>query len=134
MHLLFFLGSPDPSGNVSAMDSRVLNRFRDVGNYAPFAGWFSAMNPIITPPLTMIDPNLIFGGNVLHPSITYDSFYGTNTAQPAGNLVTGLEKEIPQISLLDNALGLTAQARSLKAAGRNAASKAIFQALDIPFA
>ena len=65
----------------------------------------------------MIDPQLIYGGNVLHPPITYNSVYGTNHAGPAGNIVTGLEQEIPEISALDNAIGLTSQARSVKPPG-----------------
>ena len=131
MQLLFFIGSPDPSGNITAVDARQMNPFRDVANYATLGGWFSALNPIITGPLETIDPNLTFGGNVLHPNITYNSVYGTNQAGPAGNIVTGLEQEVPEIGALDNAIGLTSQARSIKASGGSA--KAIFNALAIPW-
>ena len=134
MQLLFFLGSPDPKGNVAALDVRALNPFRDVANYATLGGWISALNPVITAPFAAIDPSIVFGGNVLHPNVTYDAVYGTNTAGPAGGWLTAAEQEIPELTILDNALGLSAKARSIRSAGGNAYAKGMFQALNIPFA
>jgi hypothetical protein len=131
MQLLYFLGTPDPSGNVTAIDVRQMNPFRDVANYATLGGWFSAANPIITGPLEMIDPQLVYGGNVLHPNVTYNSVYGTNQAGAAGSLMNAAQAEIPELSALDNAIGITSQARSLRASGGS--SKAIFSALGIPW-
>ena len=134
MQLLFFLGAPDKQGNVSAIDVRALNPFRDVANYATYGGWISSLNPVITAPFAMIDPSIVFGGNVLHPSVTYDAVYGTNTAGAAGGWLTAAEQEIPELSVLDNALGLSAKARSIRAQGGNAYAKSLFQSLNIPFA
>ena len=132
MQLLFFLGQPDTKGNVSAVDVRALDPFRDVANYATWGGWISSLNPILSAPFAAIDPQIIYGSNVLHPNITYDSVYGTNVAQGTGTAMGAAEAEIPELSVLDNALGLTAQARQIKKSGGE--GKAIFQALNIPFA
>jgi hypothetical protein len=132
MQLLFFLGQPDVKGNVSAVDVRALDPFRDVANYATLGGWISSLNPIISAPFAAIDPQIIYGSNVLHPNITYDSVYGTNVAQGQGTAMSAAEAEIPELSVLDQALGLTSNARRIKSSGGEA--KALFQALNIPFA
>ena len=67
MQLLFFLGQPDASGNVSAVDIRELDPFRDVANYATIGGWLSSLNPVLTAPAVAIDPSIIYGNNVLYP-------------------------------------------------------------------
>lgn len=132
MQLLFFLGSPDTNGNVTAVDARQLDPFRDVANYATLGGWISSMNPIITAPFAAIDPQIIYGGNVLHPNISYDSFYGTNTAGGTGGGLEAAEQEIPELSAVDQALGMSAQARSIKASGGS--GKAILNAVGVPWA
>ena len=133
MQLLFFLGSPDSSGNVSAVDVRALDPFRDVANYATLAGWISSLNPILTAPITAVDPSLIYGSNVLHPQVTYSSLYGTNVAQPAGGWLTAAEQEIPEIGALDSALGWSANARAVKKEGGTAALKNTLSSLGFPW-
>jgi hypothetical protein len=132
MQLLFFLGQPDVKGNVSAVDVRALDPFRDVANYATLGGWISAMNPMISAPFAAVDPQIIYGSNELHPNITYDAIYGTNVAGAQGTPMQAAEAEIPELSVLDQALGLTAKARSVAKSGGEA--KALYQALNIPFA
>jgi hypothetical protein len=132
MQLLFFLGSPDAQGNVSAVDVRALDPFRDVANYATLGGWISSLNPIISAPFAAVDPEIIYGSNVLHPNVTYDSVYGTSTAQATGSPLSAAEQEIPELTVLDQALGLSANARAVAKSGGEA--KALFQALNIPFA
>ena len=133
MQLLFFLGSPDSSGNVSAVDVRALDPFRDVANYATLAGWISSVNPILTAPFVAIDPSLIYGSNVLHPQVTYSTLYGTDVAQPSGGLLAAAEQEIPEIGALDNALGWSANARAVKKEGGTAALKDTLSALGFPW-
>jgi len=130
MQLLFFLGQPDAAGNVSAVDIRELDPFRDVANYATIGGWLSSLNPVLTAPAVAIDPNIIYGGNVLYPNITYNSVYGTNQAAGSGSFLGALEQEVPEIGALDAALGLTANARAVKKAG--GADQDILNALNIP--
>jgi hypothetical protein len=134
MQLLFFLGSPNAQGDVSAVDVRALDPFRDVANYATLSGWISALNPIIVAPFATVDPSIIFGDNSLYPNVSYSTVYGSNEAQPAGSALTGIEQEIPEVSILDNALGLSAQARAIRKEGGEAYGKAMFESLNIPFA
>jgi hypothetical protein len=133
MQLLLFLGQPDTSGNVSAVDIRAIDPFRDVANYATLSGWISGLNPILTAPITAIDPSIIYGGNTLYPNVTYSQMYGTNVAQPQGGLLTAAEQEIPEIGALDQALGLSANARAVKKQGGTAALKDTLSSLGFPW-
>lgn len=133
MQLLFFLGSPDAQGNVSAVDVRQLDPFRDVANYATLSGWISSLNPIISAPAAAIDPSIIYGDNTLYPNVTYNAVYGTNEAKASGGWLSAAEQEIPELGAVDQALGLSAQARAIKKEGGTAATKTMLSALGIPW-
>lgn len=133
LQLLLFLGQPDVNGNVTGIDVRAMNPFRDVANYATLQGWLSALNPILTAPVTAIDPQIIFGSNQLYPSVTYNSFYGTNVAGPAGSPMTIAQQFVPEFGALDYALGLSAQARAVKRQGGSAQLKDMLASLGIPW-
>lgn len=134
LQFLLFLGSPDAEGNVSAIDVRSFDPLRDVANYATLAGLISSLNPVITAPLAVIDPSIIFGGNPLYPNVTYDQFYGIEEAGSQGSPLNALEQVIPQVGALDAALNLSGQYRTLAATNPNDFAKTIFEALNIPFA
>ena len=134
LQFLFFLGSPDAAGNVSAMDVRFMDPLRDVANYATIGGWIASMNPILSAPIAMIDPQASFGGVPLYPNVTYDQFYGIETASAQGSPLTAIEGVVPQVSALDAALGISAQYRQLAQRNPNGFAKAIFQSLNVPFA
>jgi hypothetical protein len=134
LQFLMFLGSPDVAGNVNALDVRFMDPLRDTANYATIGGWISALNPIISAPIAMIDPSVIFGGVPLYPNVTYDQFYGIETAPAQGSPLTAVEQVVPQISALDAALGISAQYRHLAATNPNSFAKAIFESLNVPFA
>jgi len=131
---LMFLGSPDANGNVSALDVRALNPLRDVANYATLGGVISALNPVISAPFAMVDPQVIFGSNVLYPTLTYNQLYGTREAAAGGTALTAIEQFIPEATTVDAALGLSAQYRNLQRSNPAAFTKVIFQSLNIPFA
>ena len=103
---LFFLGHPDEQGNVTALDVRAMNPLRDVANYATWGGIIGGLNPVITAGFSAVDPSITFGGNQLYPHLTYDQFYGIETAGPQGNLVTAASAVVPQIGGIKSALGL----------------------------
>ena len=134
IQLLMFLGSPDVEGNVTAIDVRSMDPLRDVANYATLAGVISSLNPVLSAPLAVIDPNIIFGGNPLYPNVTYDQFYGIEAAGSQGSPLTALEQVVPQVTALDAALNLSGQFRNEAATNPNAFAKTIFSALNIPFA
>jgi hypothetical protein len=133
IQLLFFLGSPNSDGTVNTLDLRALDPLRDTANYATLSGLLSTLNPVFTAPFAMIDPSIVFGDNVLYPSLTYDQLYGTKVAAPAGNILTAAEQYVPQIGALDVALGLSAQYRGLRQYDPSGFSKLIFTDLGIPF-
>jgi hypothetical protein len=134
IQLLFFLGSPDAQGNVNAIDIRALNPLRDTANYASLSGWIAALNPILTAPISAVDPSITFGNNVLYPNVTYNSLYGTSEAAPAGNEWNAIESVVPQVSALDSAFNLSGQYSYLRQSGQsNAFLKKIYESLNIPF-
>ena len=110
---LFFLGSPDAQGNVTAIDLRAVNPLRDVANYATWQGLIGGLNPAITSVLAQIDPDIIYGGNTLYPNLTYDQFYGIEEAGPQGNLLTGAEQFVPQIGAMQSALAVAGQRQGM---------------------
>jgi hypothetical protein len=131
---LFFLGSPDQNGNVSAVDVRALNPLRDVANYATLGGLISSLNPVLSAPFAVVDPQIVFGSNTLYPTLTYSQLYGTREASPSGNVLTAAEQFVPELTTLDAALGLSAQYRNLQRSNPASFTKLIFESLNIPFA
>jgi hypothetical protein len=131
---LFFLGQPDATGNVSALDVRFLNPLRDVANYATLGGLISTLNPVIAAPFAAVDPEVIFGNNVLYPNISYNALYGVKEAAPSGGGWSAVEQFVPEASALQAAIGAGSQYRNLAKSNPNAFAKAIFGALNIPFA
>lgn len=133
IQLLFFLGSPDQFGNVSALDARYLDPLRDTANYASIQGFFQSLNPIVSAPMSYLDPQAVFGANELYPNVTYSQLYGVTTAGPQGNLWNVAEGFAPQLTALDQAYNLSGEYGYLKTANPEAFSKKIFQSLNIPF-
>lgn len=131
---LFFLGSPDAQGNVSAVDVRFLDPLRDVANYATIGGIISSLNPVISAPLAMFDPQIIYGSTSIYPNVSYDSFYGIEVAGTQGSPLNAVEQVIPQVTALDAALDLSGQYRSLATKNPTQFAKTIFESLNIPFA
>lgn len=130
---MFFMGSPDKSGNVTGVDVRFLDPLRDVGNYASLTGWIQALNPVATTALAMIDPQLIYGSTSLYPQVTYDQFYGIETTTNPGSVFNAVEQFVPQVGALDAAMNLSGHYRSLATKNPAAFTKTIFEALNVPF-
>ena len=126
---LFFLGTPDKQGNVTALDARAMNPLRDVANYATLGGFISSLNPVITSTVAMVDPQITFGANTLYPNLTYDQFYGIETAGPQGNLLTAAQGIVPQIGAIQSAMKVAGQRQGMSDASL---VKNIFQSLNIP--
>jgi len=110
---LFFLGNPDAQGNVTAIDLRAVNPLRDVANYATWGGLIGSLNPVFSSSLAAIDPQIIYGDNTIYPNLTYDQFYGIEEAGPQGNLLTGAEQIVPEISGIQSALQIAGQRQGM---------------------
>ena len=81
----------------------------------------------------MVDPEFVYGSNVLYPNLTYTAFYGQEVAGAQGNLVTGLSQVAPQLSAATSALSAISGVRSLWKSDRPAAIKQLLNNLNIPF-
>jgi hypothetical protein len=113
---LFFLGTPDAQGNVTAIDMRAMNPLRDVANYPTLGGVISSLNPMVSAGVTYIDPEAIYGGNELYPNVTYDQFYGIETAGPQGNLMGAAAGVVPQLGAIQSAMQLAGQRQGMSSA------------------
>lgn len=133
LQFLFFLGSPDKQGNVSAIDTRFMDPLRDVANYASLGGWIQGLNPVFLGPAAMMDPQLVYGSTSLYPNLTYNNMYGIETAGAQGSALQGVEQFIPQLGALGQALGAAGSYREA-ASNPNSFYKSIFNSLNIPFA
>ena len=137
IQFLFFLGTPDAQGNVSAVDTRFMDPLRDTANYASLGGWLQGLNPAILAPLAVINPSIVYGSNQLYPNLSYDQFYGISTAGTQGSALTGVEQFVPQLgglTSLGSAILTAGKDRALAKSNPNAFYKQIFQSLNIPFA
>lgn len=134
IQFLFFLGKPDAQGNVSAIDTRFMDPLRDVANYATLGGWLQGLNPALLAPLAIMNPQIVYGANSLYPNVTYDQFYGIETASTQGSVSTGLEQFIPQLGALGSAFKAAAGYRTELASNPNSFYKSVFESLNIPMA
>ena len=132
LQFLFFLGSPDKQGNVTAFDTRFLNPLRDVANYATLGGWLQSLIPALIAPLAIMNPQIVYGSNELYPNVTYNQFFGIETASNQGNLMTGLQQFVPQLGALGSALQAAGNFRATAAANPNSFYKSIYESLNIP--
>ena len=133
LQFLFQLGSPDKSGNVTTVDLRFLDPFRDVANYASVSGWIQALNPAITGAISLVSPSLAnYGDNTLYPNITYNDFYGIDVAGSQGNLGTAVSQFIPQVGALGSLMQAVGVARGEWQTNRAGAIKSIYESLGIP--
>ena len=134
IQFLYNLGSPDAQGNVQPIDLRSLDPFRDVANYASWTGFFESLNPALSAPLTMaFGSGAAFGNATLYPNVTYNQFYGIETAGSQGGLLQGIKQWVPQTGAAASAISAATQLHSLWTSNRPAAIKQILNDMNIPF-
>ena len=134
IQLLFPIGGPDSSGNQDAIDIRSLDPFRDVANYGTLTGFFESLNPAIGAALSVpLGSQAVYGESSLYPGVTYNAFYGIETASSGGSWVTALEQWTPQVGAVVSALQSTSNVRSEWTTDRSAAIKSMLESLNIPF-
>ncbi len=135
IQLLFFLGAPSASGNVTAIEARALNPLRDVESYFTLAGLVSTLNPIVSGLIQAQDPEAVYGGVPLYPNLGYSDLYGVESASaPGGGLLSAVESYVPQVQAADIALDLSGQYRNLRKTNPGAYINDLTTALGIPFA
>lgn len=113
LYRLLFIGAPDSSGKITALDTRQWNPFRDIANYMTIGGWTAALNPVLSGLLSTsfnIDP--VTGGPDLYPSLTYNSFYGGMAATPGTNIFKAVAGQFsPQLNTLMSVMEKTSSLR-----------------------
>ena len=133
LQFLHFLGAPDAQGNVSAIDLRSLDPFRDVANYASLQGFFQALSPGITALPSVANPEFTYGSSQLYPGVTYNDFYGIRTATGGGSWINAVEQFVPQTAAVQSALSAAGGARSMWQTNKSSAIKSLLNSLNVPF-
>lgn len=133
IQFLLFFGKPSLDGTVSGITARFLDPLRTVPNYASLAGYISALNPVITAPLSQISPELLYGTNSLYPTKTYTKAFGIEVGKPESSLSEFFEQWVPQIGGIVSLLKLTKTARQEAKSNPTGLTKQIFEDFNIPF-
>ena len=132
---LLFLGQPNAQGNVTVIDYRQWNPFRDVANYMTVGGIVSSLNPFISAALNSafgVDP--VTGSTTLYPELTYNSFYGSTQAMGGQPYLTSLIQQFsPQINTLTQVARSTSVLRQEARANPSELPYLIADSIGIPW-
>ncbi|HXA30943.1 MAG TPA: hypothetical protein VNV87_01690, partial [Acidimicrobiales bacterium] len=134
MAMLFNLGKPNSQGDQWGVQLRAFNPFRNTASSFTLAGILGGLNPALRFAMTAAGVNTLSGAPDPFPGLTIDPNTGSlvGTVKGASPLAAA-EQIVPQLSLLDHYLGLSQQARSLRAADPNAFRRQVFSILNMPF-
>lgn len=133
---LLFLGQPNAQGNVTVLDDRQWNPFRDIANYMTWGGIMSNLNPVLQAiTASAWGVNSATGGPDLFPQLTFDSFYGSESAAPTGgNFFVDIAKQIsPQIDTLLEVTKSTSSLREEAAAHPGTLGYLIGDSMGLPW-
>lgn len=139
MDSLFFLGTPDQQGNVSAIDMKNWNPFRSMEGNNPFtlAGFLSEFHPGLQAMMQLSGGTPLSATPELFPQLTVDQVSGNLVAKHDGAIPTVLEDFVPPFSSLDMLFNLSGRFRTLqqssKGGGTDVWRKQLFSYLNIPF-
>lgn len=131
---LFFLGSPDKNGNVTGIEMRQFNPFRDTGSYFTLAGFFKSIHPAAALPFTLAGGDKFTGASALYPEVEYDERTGNLVAKRPKNAPWEvLETIVPEAGIIDHFAGLTQDLKDLKARDPEAYKARLWQMAFVPF-
>lgn len=135
MKYLMFLGQPDASGNVTAIDVRGIDPMRDVGTYFTLAGFTSMFSPYIQAVGDLAGINPSTATPELYPDITYNDFYGTEQAKPdiAQGAANAIEGIVPQAAALDYAFKISSQMKYSRANDTKGFAYTLADYLNLPY-
>lgn len=132
---LLDIGTPTPTGTVSALTDRFMDPFRTVPNYAGLSGFISGLNPIATAIIAAHNPQALYGTNTLYPTKQYTDVFGIETGGTEGNTLLNMgEQFVPQLSSLAALTKMTKTYRTLAREDPTAFKKEIYEGFNIPFA
>lgn len=134
MQTLFFLGSPNAHGDITGVEMRQFNPFRDTGSYFTLAGFMKSIHPAAQIPLTIAGMDKFTGSAELYPELEYDAQTGNLKAKrPPNSAWTAATTLVPELGLIDYFGGVTQEMRELKAKNPEAYKKRLYAMLFIPF-
>jgi hypothetical protein len=136
IQFLLGLGSPDAQGNVSTIDIRPLDPFRDVSNYMTWTGLLESLNPAISAPMTMAlgQEAAVWGSSSLYPNVSYNAFYGIETGSSGGSWSQALAQWAPQAGAIMSMFSAQSTVRREWNTNRSAAIKSLLESFELPFA
>lgn len=133
---LFFLGDPDPSGNIKASNIKVINPFRDIDSMMSLQGFYSQLGPLPKIALLPLGVNTITGTPDMYPELTYDPETGSLTTKRMGvgeMLPQAISSILPPAQAIEHFVQTTQTMRNLKATNPRAYERQLYSALGIPF-
>jgi hypothetical protein len=132
---LFFFGSPDAAGNITAIDTKNMNPFRSIANEFTMQGFISSLNPAVQSLFVAAGMDPYSGTGQLYPDLTYDANTGDLTAKrPANSLLSAAEQYVPELGAVDALVSSSSNLRNTAATNRGQFYRTLMSDLNIPFA
>lgn len=131
----FFLGKPDPSGNVTALTPGAANPFRDLGDDLTLGGFMAQTNPIFKAGLKELGYDPTTKGPNLYPEVQYDPKTGSfkSVHQDSPGMLGELAGDVfPQVNILRALTGTSRDFRGLLQSNPDAASRMLASAAGVP--
>ena len=104
-----------------------------MANYASLTGVFESLNPALTALPSVVNPEFSYGSSQLYPGVTYNAFYGINTATSGGSWINALAQFVPQVGAVQSAAQAAGGYRSEWRTNPAGAAKTLLEDMNIPF-
>lgn len=128
----FFLGHPDKSGNIKAIQTGGLNPFTGVSNYFTWAGFASNVNPVVGSILEALGVDKQSGSAELYPDLQYDPETGRLVTKGKSFLPSLLSNLVPQSQILTDLFGASSDFKSLMKSDPQAAARRLLSEGGLP--
>lgn len=129
---MFFLGDPTSNAPTKAL-SLAFNPFGDTASMLTWQGFLGQLNPVITGTLESLGVDILRGGPMLYPDLTYDPETGRMVARGKGNLLTNIATSVaPQAQALMAFVGQNAEFNELLARDPDAAGRQLRSLIGLP--
>lgn len=131
---LFFLGTPDAKGNITSVDVRPANPFRDMGTLFTMAGFLRSLNPAIGATAQAFGINVLSGTPDLYPELTVDPNTGSLVAKrPPNAWYTYASAFVPELQTIDDLFGISQRTRQQMQNNPQALKNNLLSHLFLPF-
>lgn len=128
----FFLGNPDSSGNIKAIQTGGMNPFGGVANYFTWAGFTGNVNPVIGSVLEALGVDTMNGGPELYPDLEYDPESGRLVTRGQSFIPTLLGNVIPQSRILTDLFSTSSEFKEMLKSNPEAAARRMMSQAGLP--